>query len=243
MNAQNFWLGVKELRTTIIVVIVFVILFGLYHLFCNNQAKQLQTQIAQQEKTISELKKALETPAQGHVFYVDKPVKAIKYIPYYITQSVLPPTPVTIAKDDLCKIADQNNIALKVAIENKSIYCQTDFCDPSESIILLKAAALAAIANIENHKQGVFRLSGVAGYDAVHSNFTLGVSLLDWYDLIAGVNAGFNFKLLSDTDAGMFIGYRPQLWGKEINASVFAGPTYSIKGWGGQCGIQFHWYN
>ncbi|MGC9026340.1 MAG: hypothetical protein ACP5JP_02225, partial [bacterium] len=189
----------KQALSTIIVVVISIILFGFYRAFTTKRTEQLQEQLRQQEKLNAELKKQLEAPATGKIIYVEKPVHIIKYVPYYITQSVLPPTPVTIAIDDLCRIADQNRIMIKTAIENKYVYCETDFCDPSDSVIRLKAEAFTTISNIEQHKQGIWHISGVAGYDAIHNNFTLGVSFLDWYDMIAGVNAGFNFKRLSDT--------------------------------------------
>jgi hypothetical protein len=245
MNIQNLVAVWKQLQTTIIVVIVLIILFGFYSSFKAKQTSQLQNQLAKQELVIQQLKKALETPAKGQIYYVTKPlVKVVtKYVPYYITQATMPPTAVTIAKDDLCRIADQNKIAIKVAIQNDAIYCQTDFCDPADSVIKLKAQAFTAITNIEQHKQGILHISGIAGYEVVHSNFVIGASFLDWHNIIAGLNAGFNFKRLSDTNAGVFIGYRPQLWGKDLNVSVGAGPIYGLHGWGGQALILFHWWN
>ena len=245
MNIQNIIAVWKELRTTIIVVIVLFILFGIYNSFKAKQTAQLKDQLAKQQQTIDDLKKALETPAHGQVFYVKKPIVKVvtKYVPYYITQSVLPPTPVTIAKDDLCKIADQNKIAVKVAIQNKDIYCETDFCNPSDSVIRLKAQAFTDITHIEQHKYSIIHISGIAGYEVIHSNFVLGASFLDWHNMILGANIGFNFKRLSDTNAGLFIGYRPQVFGKELNASVGVGPIYGIRGWGGQALIMFHFWN
>ena len=244
MNLQNVIAVWKELRTTVVVVIVLFILFGIYSSFKAKQASQLKTQLAKQQQIINDLKKSLEAPAQGKIVYVEKPVVKTKYVPYYITQSVLPPTPVTIAKDDLCKIADQNNIAIKVAVQNHDIYCQTDFCNPNDSFIKLKAQAFTDISNITDHsKPSVWRLSALAGYEVIGNKFALGFSFLDWHNMILGANLNFDFKKLNDTEIGAFVGYRPVLWNRKLNVSLGVGPVYGYNGWGGQALIMFNWWN
>jgi len=246
MNIQNVIVVWKEIRITVVVAIILFVLFGIYSSFKARQVVQLKDQLTKQQKIVNDLKKVLETPAQGKIVYVEKPVVKVetKYIPYYITQSVQPPTAVVVAKDDLCRIADQNKIAIKVAIENKDIYCQTDFCDPNDSFIKLKAQAFTDISNVIDHsKLGIWKLSVLAGYEVIHSNFALGMSFLDWHGMILGTNLGFNFKRFSDANLGLFVGYRPQLWGKEFNVSVGVGPVYGFKGWGGQALIMFHFWN
>ena len=244
MNSESFKNiaeGLKSFGLLILVVIVAILLFVFYKGIRDKQAAVLDQQILNQGKVISELKKALKNaPATGKVVYVyrDRPSTG-----QAVTSTVIVPQPVLIAKDALCTMAKQSNISVKATVDNEYVHCETDICDPSKASIDLKSAFYDELNKAERNSLSVWRVSGVAGYEAIGSKLSLGVSFIDWHNLIVGTDVNVNFKAISDATIGIFAGYRPVLWGRKINASLFAGPAYSIKGWQAQAGIYFHWYN
>ena len=246
MNSETFkniTEGLKNFSGLIVIIIIAVILFFIYRGIRNKQTTLLNEQIQNQGKVISELQRTLKNvPATGKIVYVYK-IKHVLKKGQAVTSTVIVPPAVLVAKDALCAMAKQNNINVMATVDNEYVHCETDICDTSKANIEMKASFFTELVQAEQHSLSVWRLSGVAGYEAVHSNLSLGVSFLDWRNIILGTDVNFNFKSITDASLGAFVGYRPVLWHRKINASLFAGPAYSSKGWQVQAGIYFHWYN
>ena len=248
MNSETFkniTEGLKNFSGLIVIIIIAVILFFIYRGIRNKQASLLNEQIQNQGKVISQLQKALKnSPATGKIVYVyvKTPIHPVQS-GQAVTSTVIVPQAVLIAKDALCAMAKQNNISVEATVDNEYVHCETDICDPAKASIDMKASFFTELVQAEQHSLSVWHLSGVAGYEAIHSDLSLGVSFLDWRNIILGTDVNVNFKSIRDASIGAFVGYRPVLWHRKINASLFAGPAYSPKGWQAQAGIYFHWYN
>ncbi len=243
MNSESFKnisAGLKNWVYIILVLVIAVILFMLYKGIRDRKDTELQKHTAYLQQ---QLKQAIEQKAKGSVVYVPHTVK--QYV--YITQTTNVPKPVQLAKDDLCNIAKQNNIAVYAIAQNDAVYCRTNLCDPADALIKVKAAFYTDVTHIEAHNNTVWRLSGVFGgqliVSPVQTNLSLGMSFLDWHSIIAGVNAGFNFKRLSDTNAGLFVGWRPEILSRALNASLDAGYAYGVHGGAAQVLLLFHFWN
>ncbi len=247
MNAQTFRniaAGLKNWVYIILVLAIAVILFVFYKGIRDRKDTALLKQTAYLQQ---QLKKAIEQKAKGSVIYVPHVVNRTVKQYVYITQTTNVPKPVLIAKNDLCSIAKANNIDVYAVAQNDAVYCRTNLCNPSDSLIKVKAQFFTDVAHIEAHTSTVWRLSGVFGgqlmVTPVQTNLTLGMSFLDWHSIIAGVNMGFNFKRLSDTNAGVFVGWRPEILSRVLNASLDAGYAYGLHGGSAQVLLLFHFWN
>lgn len=248
MNSETFkniTEGLKNFSGLLIMLIIVAILFFIYRGIRDKQASLLNEQISNQGKVISQLQKALKnSPATGKIVYVyvKTPLKPVQS-GQAVTSTVIVPQAILIAKDALCAMAKQNNISVLATVDNEYVHCETDICEPAKARIDMKASFFTELVQAEQHNLSVFRFSGVAGYEVVHANLSLGASFIDWRNIILGMDVNTNFRSISDSSIGVFVGYRPVLWHRKINASLFAGPAYSPKGWQDQAGIYFHWYN
>ncbi len=237
MNAEEVRKWYVTGAITLLVLTLVLTPLVVYH---NYEVNKLNAENGVLSKKIQTLVDQYQKPPIVITRYIKVPITttSVETItqPVYVT----PPTDIEGSFKTWCDLSHGKGIEPETTASNGAISCTIYPCLNKGKISLLQAG----IHDIQKEsEQSVFRLSGVAGYDGFHSLFTLGVSFLDWHDLIAGINMGFNFKSILDTDGGAFIGYRPQLWGREINASIFAGPTYGVKGWGVESGLQFHFYN
>lgn len=155
------------------------------------------------------------------------------------------PIEVSITKEDCCKLG------ISVEIKNRYFICKdNDICKEGDESIELTEEGKKKFTEIkegiiELGKKSVWDFSFIGGWDFIQPGFPIGMNILNYNGIISGIDIDLDIKKLSESNLGLYLGYRPQFFKKwKLNFAFIGGvgtPLNNIaKEWTGQAGIVFY---